>query len=86
MKTIYKYQLLKAICEIQMPIGSRILDVQVQNGVICLWATVDTALMPETRIFQIIGTGDSEVDNCHNYIGTVQQDSFVWHIFERKEE
>ena len=42
MKRIFKYELIVADhSKLCLPIGSRILSVQVQRGTVCLWAIVD---------------------------------------------
>lgn len=84
MKKIFKYELpIIGLNQIQMPVGSKLLCVQMQGDVICLWALVDPdRLNWEVRIM-VIGTGHEVESNLH-YIGTVQQlgGTIVWHIFE----
>lgn len=84
---IYKYPIgIKDKFSIEMPTGARILTIQVQDNVPCMWVLVDTSQELEIRNFKIIGTGHS-LDEFHgNYIGTVQMANgfFVWHIFEDK--
>ncbi len=86
MKTIYKYTLdLVDSQVIPMPIGARILNIQVQNGRICLWAIVEIGSRIERRTFVIQGTGNKlckAVEDRGYYMGTVQNNGFVWHIFE----
>lgn len=96
-KVIYKYPLRVVDSQlVLMPTGAKILSVQAQNGTLCMWAVVDE--MPENqsnvsveyRTFYIFGTGNSipagmptHVVSDHKYfIGTVQMDGFVWHVFE----
>jgi hypothetical protein len=69
-----------------MPAGAKILSVQDQTGVICLWARVWTeAKEKELRTFIIVGTGREFPPSSRppEYIASVQQDGFVWHIFEQ---
>ena len=68
-----------------MPMGARVLTVQDQIGSVCLWALVNDAAKEVERVFRIVGTGH-EFDDClaYNHIGTVQQDEFVWHVFEKR--
>jgi len=84
MWTIHKYILqIDGIIVIDMPIGSKILDVQNQDNRICMWVIVNTELETEERVFQIIGTGHQLLGRTEKkYIGTVQQGPFVWHVFE----
>lgn len=82
---IYKYPLeLTGTQNVVLPFATNILTAQVQNGVICLWAVGDQDDERKvSRVIRIVGTGHrfDDADRCH-YIGTVQIDSFVWHIFE----
>jgi len=86
MQTIWKYPL--AITErasILVPKGATFLDVQVQRGIPCLWALVDSAAPEEDRTIVIHGTGHL-VGEGLSYIGTVQAGSLVWHVFEKRYE
>jgi hypothetical protein len=71
---------------INMPKNSDILAVQVQNGVICLWAMVDPFVEKVPKAFHIVCTGrrvGQDIEGGYaSYLGTVQMDQFVWHIFE----
>jgi len=80
MKRIYKYKLENSV---EMPIGAKILSIQMQNNRPYIWALVDTDVECEFRHFEIIGTGHNfpEADNF-TYINTFQDGPFVWHIFE----
>lgn len=85
MRTIHKYPLeLTDAQEVLMPKHALILSVQKQMDRLCLWAEVDTRYEHRPRTIEIIGTGNqiSMVDN-RVFIGTVQWDQFVWHIYER---
>jgi hypothetical protein len=84
MITIYKYQFQIADrIEIEMPIHSDILSVQLQGNTPTMWAKVDTSLDLVKRIFLVFGTGH-EINSIFDYrhIGTIQHNGFVWHIFE----
>ena len=84
MKTIWKYPLVlgqrQTIC---IPKGFKILTVQEQHGVICLWAEVIPPSQLENVIIKVVGTGHAEVTDVDEYLGTVQTNSglFVWHIY-----
>ena len=54
-----------------MPFGGQILDLQIQDGVPCIWFLVNENLLEESRIFRTYNTGQ---DICHSgtYIGTYQ--------------
>ena len=70
---------------IDMPAGAKILHVELQNGVPCLWALVDTSAEPEPRKFLIFGTGhpiSGAIAVTAAHVATFQQGPFVWHMFE----
>lgn len=70
---------------LQMPSGAHILSAQFQADEICLWALVNTENDHAPRDITIIGTGHPiDPDFSGRFIGTVQQDNFVWHVFETK--
>lgn len=85
MITIYKYQIQSDEQKITMPAGASILCFQLQNTVPTIWAMVDIEQPVEVRSFRIYGTG-WEMDELMNlrYIGTIQSESLVWHLFEEK--
>ena len=83
---IWKYKIDNADCAIQMQKGAQILSVQNQRGTIYLWALVNPSIEKEERRFIVIGTGptiEPEVVSRLKFVGTVQVDLFVWHVFER---
>lgn len=86
MKTIYKYQLeITDEQEVALPLGAQILSVQMQNGILCLWAFVDSEAYPIARTIRVFGTGNPFPElGTHQHLGTVQQPPCVWHVFEKK--
>ena len=88
MNITYKYILdaEETVTVLELPYDSKILSVQDQNGVLCLWANVRTEpSIIEKRTFIIVGTGhEIEYSSTWNFIATVQQGMYVWHIFEIK--
>lgn len=84
---IWKFQLqLVGAQVIHMPYAAKILCVQMQNGVPCLWALCNMDDGKEDRTIDIFGTGHSILDLfTRTYIGTVQQmdGALIWHVFER---
>ena len=73
MKTIYKYKLKELTTQtITMPKGYEILSVQVQHGVICLWAIVTESNEPEDVTINVHGTGHPVTSNNLTYISTIQ--------------
>ena len=91
MKTIYKYPLqLLDTQEVKLPKWCTPLSAQMQNGEIVMWALVDTAEPLVSAMVTIIGTGDENIPHSfyvgreHNlFLGTLQDRSFVWHVFIR---
>ena len=83
-KKIYKYRL-DVETKLELPIGSKILSVKSQNGVIFLWAIVDTDVLNldrEVRTFIILGTGHTVPNLSLCFIDTCIIGDFVWHVFE----
>ena len=90
-KKIYKYPLDATSVEqtIQMPYDAEILDVQIQNGNLFLWAVVDPDKDNLMRKFCIFGTGWTlpyRFSNRFKHLKTVQDGAFVWHVFEVRGE
>jgi hypothetical protein len=84
-KTVWKYELTtNDVNELEIPIGGKILTLQMQNGIPCIWALVDHKAEKETRRFGTIGTGNFTRQENIEYIGTFQtyQGALVWHVFE----
>lgn len=67
--------------QLELPKEAKILHIADQYGYIRLWALVDPVASNETRTFQVFGTGQP-VYPAADYIGTLQMEPFVWHIFE----
>lgn len=85
MKIIYKYPLLLVAEQaLYMPAGAEFLSVQKQSGTICLWAAVDPQLLTEEAVIRMCGTGYAKPEG--KYIGTVQDEEFVWHFFDGRKQ
>lgn len=84
MHQILKYPLSSDPHQVLMiPKGAEILCCQVQDGVICLWAKSCMANSYAYRKISIYGTGWSMSDDFEKkYIGTVQLNGYVWHVFD----
>jgi len=82
--TIWKFPLqLNDETVIPMPAGAKVLCVQMQGRTICAWAVVDEQAPKERRRFYIRGTGHPLGQApIANYVGTVQIDGFVFHVFD----
>jgi hypothetical protein len=69
---------------ITLPVHAKILSFQKQRNKLVIWYMAEQNEVLERRIFQVIGTGNEFYTKMENlqYIGTVQDDNFVWHLFE----
>lgn len=77
---IFKYPLkITGKQSIKIPRNHRILSVQVQDGILCVWAAVEPEGCTVFREFLIVGTGCDMPEEEH--IATVQDGHLVWHIF-----
>lgn len=84
--TIWKYEIpIDDEIMIKMPMGARVLAVQVQRGVPRLWVLVDPLEPVHVRTFYVVGTGNQMPDDPCVHVGTFQTQSglLVWHLFER---
>ena len=83
--TIWKYEL-KTTDEqsLDLPIGGKILTVQVQYEIPCIWVLVDPREKKEKRHIKIFGTGHPIEGGNMRYIGTyqLQKGSLVFHVVE----
>ena len=85
MSCVFKYPLEIAdwVC-VTMPRGSQPISVQMQHGLLCLWAHVpDETATPVTHHFRIAGTGHDLGSNVGRHIGSVQMagGDLVFHVF-----
>ena len=84
-KTIYKFTLPACTGKYLLPMqeGSKILDVQFQNGDIVIWAIVSPEKYKVNRKIEIYFTGRSLPVDPGEYIGTVQSTTgLVYHLFD----
>lgn len=85
MRTIYKFPLqVAALQQVDMPAESKILCVQIQRGVPCLWAVVERGAIHQwSRTIRMIGTGREAPGETDEYLGTIQIDdgALVLHAF-----
>lgn len=99
MNLIWKYELTQTTLNtLEMPVGAKVLTVQMQHNIPCVWALVKVGTPSltgaayckvERRTFEIVGTGQPfENADKATYIGTVQMlgGSLIWHIFEITEK
>ena len=70
---------------IEMPLGAKVISVQVQHGIPYIWAIVDPTAKVVGRNFKIYGTGHTMKDNLDlfEYIGTFQMagGDYIWHMY-----
>jgi hypothetical protein len=82
MKVIYRYRLHLGEATIETTEGATILSVQMQQGQICVWMECLTGAKYKQRTFTVIGTGHPFDGSTVQYVNTVQDGSFVWHVYE----
>lgn len=79
---IYKYKLGATV---QLPINARILHCNTQDNALHVWALVDPEeKTTDTYEVAVIGTGHSFNPAGWDYITTVQENVYVWHIWFKK--
>jgi len=72
---------------VEMPIGAKILTVQLQLGTPCIWALVNPKAPLADRVIEVFGTGlpiEYATGVSREYIGTYQlmDGALVLHVFE----
>jgi len=90
-KTIYKYPFHPGADEllIRSDYPLSFLTIQIQRGIPCVWALVDQNEYVKRKIGYtyravLYGTGwelDDQMLGTSNYVGTIQEDCWVWHCF-----
>jgi len=86
MATVYKYPFrIDDDVSIAMPVGAKILLVDVQNGIPTIWAQVPPQAVMSLRRFRVIGTGHPFDPDRLTHVASFQQPPFVWHLFEHVE-
>jgi hypothetical protein len=86
MKTIHKYDIGGLLfhgyrTSINVPGGAEVLDIQMQNDSVCMWALVDPEENSVMWDIEVTGTGMELHTAEHKYLATIQQGTYVWHIF-----
>ena len=80
MKQIWKFQLDGADKLVKAPV-EKWLDVKVQGDSICVWAIVNHDIPEENYYLYALGTGWPVEKIVGDYIGTVLDGAYVWHVF-----
>ena len=83
-RVIWKFQLAGDYTSIWMPENGRVIHFADQNGVYHIWAEVDPEEFCTNRTFRIVGTGQSIPEGNNEYLGTILDGVFVWHLYEDK--
>ncbi len=82
-RTIYKYSLVTPTFDI--PKGAVFLHCGSDPGYegnIALWFEVNPGAELERRTFHVFGTGHLIEDNGLQYLGTIRQNIYMWHIYQ----
>jgi hypothetical protein len=85
MTRIWKWPLrLTEVQVVEMPVGAKLLDVQMQGPDCCLWALCDPSGPRVWRKLAIYGTGTPMPDEPGDYVGTFQAQggTLVVHLFD----
>lgn len=85
MKTIYKYLLKTEDYQlINIHKNAKLLTVQIQQGVPCLWALVETDEKTEDINILTRGTGHRIIETDIEYVGTYQLlgGGLIFHVFK----
>jgi hypothetical protein len=82
--SIWKWQLDADVQTVMIPVGAKLLDVQMQGGACCMWGLCDEKADKQPRRIAIYGTGNPMPDNPGEYIATFQMHggALVFHAFE----
>lgn len=85
MRTVWKYQLpVDDTSVFTMPSGARVLpyiESYLGHAVLTIWVEVDTDQPPAHRMLAVHGTGHP-IHEDEEYIGTVRDGQFMWHIYD----
>jgi len=87
MRTIHKYALELHTREqiVNLPEAAELLDIQIQNDALYLWAAVFTDVPLAPRLFQIFLTGQQLPDDrWARHVATLQSNELVLHFYEMK--
>ena len=69
-----------------MPASAEILSLQIQDGIPCIWAKVNSEEIPSDCDFRWFGTGQPLPDNVSDmeYVGIIQYSGLVFHLFKKR--
>lgn len=80
MKEIWKFTLDGPDKLIKAPV-EKWLDVKVQDDNICVWAVIDHDFQEKDYYLYTLGTGWPVNKIIGDYLGTVLDGAYVWHLF-----
>jgi len=90
MIVVYKYPMLEVNTQIiDLPKDASVLHIDEQFGRISMWCEIDTEVGLEPRTFHIYGTGHTIANREGlSFLQTivVAGGTFVWHIFEERNQ
>lgn len=87
-KAVWKYKIpFGDTAEVQMKDGAVVLSASLEDERLLLpeilvWALVDIDAPDVTRVFYVRGTGHEVQDYVGQYIATLPDGRFIWHLFE----
>lgn len=82
--TIWKYKLNPAYVfhAISMPVDYHVLSTGIDaEGEVCVWAAVNSEAPQAKVTFALCGTGRALPERFGEFIGSVKDGPFVWHIY-----
>ena len=87
-KVVHKYPLhVGKVQQLEVPVGAKVLSVQVQGSSLCLWALVNADPEGRKRMIRVavLATGQEVKESIKDwdYVGTamMMDGLFVWHVF-----
>ena len=86
MKTVYKYPIGLHISRVNIYKNAQIISAGYDPiGELCIWALVDTEQEKEFVTILTIGTGWELPENGLEFIDTVKDGPYMWHVFKADE-
>lgn len=89
-RTIHKFRIEPGTQRLRVGCDPKPMSVQMQGADICLWASFGIVHLPsigdpQDLAVTVVGTGHTFTDDgAQDFVGTVQHDGFVWHVFARR--
>ena len=89
-RTIHKFRIEPGTQRLHVGYDPKPLSVQMQGTDMCLWASFALAHLPaignpRDLAVTVVGTGCPFTDDgADAFVGTVQHEGFVWHVFARQ--